>query len=188
VSQQTTNIWSEAVSAARGVAGLIIGNREAPARFDLTGRGLATSFIAVLLAMTLGLGVQMLFGLHGQVLRSVAALLLLSALQIGCSAIALWQAKRLDGLVPYLVADNWASFYITTISLVLHLVGIGDEFTGFPIGVLTVVLAVNIGRLVVGLAPLQVAMFVVAQVVGYLIGLFLVPLLLPLPALTALSS
>ena len=42
--------------------------------------------------------------------------------EIGFSAIVLRQLKRLDGLVPYLVADNWATFYITVFSTVLALV------------------------------------------------------------------
>jgi hypothetical protein len=64
--------------------------------------------------------------------------------------------------------------------------GVPNAIIGFPIGVLLVVIAVNIGRLVVRLMPLQVAMFTIAQVVGYLLGGLLVPYLLP--AATAVSS
>lgn len=183
---QAKSFWNEAVAAARGVGGLIVGDREVARRFDLTTHGLAGSFIALLVVMGIGAGLPLLLGYQGLVLRAVSIFAISFALQVGCATVALLQARRLDGFVPYLVADNWASVYVTLAGLVLSLVGVPNEIVGFPVGVLMVVIAVNIGRLIIGLPPLQVAMFTVAQVVGYLLGGLLVPYLLP--AAAAVSS
>jgi len=183
---QAKSFWSEAVAAARGVGGLIVGDREVAGRFNLTPQGLAGSFVALLIVMGVGAGLPLLLGYQGLVLRAVVIFAVSFALQIGCAALALLQAKRLDGFVPYLVADNWASVCVTVAGLVLSLLGVPNEIIGFPVGVLMIIIAVNIGRLIIKLPPMQVAMFTVAQVVGYLLGGFLVPYLLP--AATAVSS
>ena len=164
------NLLGEAVAAARGVLMVVVGNREAARFFNLTSHGLAGSFIALLLITGIGAYLPVLLGFPGNVLFTVAVFALSFALQVGCAAIALWQAKRLDGFVAYLTVDNWASFYVTVAGLTLNLMGVSDDFIGVPIGVLIVIVAVNIGRVIIGLQPLQVAMFVVAQVVGYLLG------------------
>ncbi len=182
---QADSYWSEAARAARGVAAVVVGDREVARYFNLTPPGLAGSFIAVLLITGIGAGLPILLGFPGRVLLSMVAVTLSFALQVGCAAVALAQAKRLDGFLPYLVVDNWATFYVTAAALALNLMGVGEEFIGFPLGVLIVIVAVNIGRLIVGLAPLQVAMFVIAQVVGYLIGGLLSAALLPVPAISS---
>jgi hypothetical protein len=174
------------MAAARGVGGLIVGDREVARRFNLTPHGLAGSFAALLLVMAIGAGLPLLLGYHGLVLRAVVIFAVSFALQLSCAALALLQARRLDGFLPYLVADNWASVCVTVAGLTLNLLGVPDQIIGFPIGVLMVVIAVNIGRLIIKLQPIQVAMFTVAQVVGYLLGGLLVPFLLP--AATAVSS
>lgn len=183
---QQNSLLTEAAAAARGVLAVTIGNREAGRYFNLTAHGLAGSFIALLLIAGVGAALPLAFGIHGRVLYAVIASTVSLALQVGCGAIALSQAKRLDGFVPYLVVDNWASFYVTGIGLVLSLMGVPDEIIGFPIGVLIVIVAVNIGRVIVGLQPLQVAMFVIAQVVGYLVaGYVLLMIIPPLPGVSS---
>jgi hypothetical protein len=180
-------LLGEAVEAARGVLAVIVGNRESARHFNLTGHGLAGSFIALLIATGIGVAIPLLLGLPGRVLLSFGAAVISFVLQVGCGTIALWQAKRLDGFVPYLVVDNWASFYVILAGLALNLIGVPDDFIGFPIGVLIVIVAVNIGRVIVGLQPLQVAMFVIAQVVGYLVSGLLISLLLALLGFTVSS-
>lgn len=183
---QQNNLLAEATAAARGVLGVIVGSREAGRYFNLTPHGLAGSFIALLLIAGIGAALPLAFGIHGRTLFAVIASAVSLTLQVGCGAIALAQAKRLDGFVPYLVVDNWASFYVTAVGLILSLMGVPDEIIGFPIGVLVVIVAVNIGRVIVGLQPLQVAMFVIAQVVGYLVaGITLSMIIPPLPGVSS---
>jgi hypothetical protein len=169
----------EAVAAGRGVAGLVTGDREVARHFDLTLRGLLGSLIALLLVTAVSAYLPMLMGRTGGVLRGILGYSLLLGLQVGFSAIVLAQLRRLDGFVPYFTADNWASVYVTIVSTALGLMGVSDEFLSVPIAVLVIVIAVNIGRLIVGLSPLQVAMFVVAQMVGAVTGSFILSVLFP---------
>ena len=48
-------------------------------------------------------------------------------------------------------------------------------------GLVVLVIEINIARLVVTLTPLQIAMFLIAQVVGVSIGLIVLGALMPLP-------
>lgn len=187
------SLQGEVASAARGVLALLVGNRQAPGYFDLSQRGLVGSFIALLVATGLNAMLPLLLGLpgaQGSVFRSVATVAVLLAFQIGFSAIVLRQLKRLDGLGPYLVADNWATFYVTLVTMLLGVIGVGGGYLVLPLAIIVIVIEVNIGRLIVTLAPLQIAMFLVARLVGVSIGLLLVGGLFPLtPAeLQALSS
>lgn len=179
-----TRFIDELVDAGRGVAALIVGNRKAPTYFDFSTRGLVGSFIAFL-AIT---GVNALVPLFmasgntgGAIARSVLSLAIVFALQLGFSAIVLNQLKRLDGLVPYLVADNWATFFITTGMTLLGLAGFDGELALIAVGILVIIIEINIARLVVTLSPLQIAMFLIAQMVGVSIGLLVIGMVIPGP-------
>jgi hypothetical protein len=177
----TTTIFDEMRSAARGVVGLIVGDRKAAGYFDFSDRGLVGSFIAFLAVTGINAALPKLLGMEsGTVLRSVAMIAILFGFQIAFSAIVLRQLKRLDGLVPYLVADNWATFFITIGSTALALFGFTGDLAIIVIGLLVIIVEVNIARLIVTLSPLQIAMFLIAQLVGVSIGLILVGMLLPL--------
>ena len=69
-------------------------------------------------------------------------------------------------------------------------IGVGGGYLVLPLAIIVIVIEFKIGRLIVTLAPLQIAMFLVARLVGVSIGLLLVGGLFPLtPAeLQALSS
>jgi len=169
-------------AAARGVLALVIGDRKAPDFFDFSQRGLVGSFIAFLAVTGINAALPALLNLGGgaSIFRAVMMIAILFTFQIAFSAIVLRQLKRLDGLIPYLVADNWATFFVTLISTGLALVGFGGDMTLIVIGILVIVIEINIARLIVTLAPLQIAMFLVAQLVGVSVGLILVGIAFPL--------
>ncbi len=170
-------------AAARGVWALLIGNRRAADHFDFSQRGLAGSFIAFLTVAAVQAVLPSLLGVTGpeaSVFRGMGMIAILFALQVGFSAIVLRQLKRLDGFVPYLVADNWATFFITVASTVMMLFGLTGEIAIIVIGILVIIIEINIARLIVTLPPLQIAMFLVAQLVGVSIGLLIVGVLFPL--------
>ena len=123
----------------------------------------------------------------GTLTRGLLLVAVLFAVQIGFSALVLRQIGRLDGLVPYLVADNWATFFITIISTLLSLAGIGDEFAIIALGILVIIVEINIARLIVTLPGLQIAMFLIAQLVGVMLVLFLMSLFWP-PMAAAITA
>lgn len=173
------------MAAGRGVISLLIGERQAAQFFDLSQRGLVTSFIALLLAVVLRTFLPiMVSDVHDSALVSIAQYAILFVLQLGFTVIALNQIKRMDALVPYMIADNWVTFFLTLILSAIFAAGIvadtdiSDAIT-IVFGIVLIVIEVNIGRRVMNLAPLQIAMLIVAQVVGLLIGIGLISLLFP---------
>jgi hypothetical protein len=175
----------ELMAAGRGVIALIMGNRQAPSFFDATQRGLVTSFIALLLAVALRAFVPILVSpAHDSALSSVAQYAILFVAQLGFTVIALSQMKRMDALVPYLIADNWVTFFLTLILAAFAAAGVGgDDATADGImivfAIILIIIEVNIGRLVMGLSPLQIAMLIVAQIVGLLIAVAVISTLFP---------
>lgn len=174
----------EMILAGRGILALLTGRRNASGYFDLTLRGLAGSFVAFLLATTLNAYLPVLLGQPSDVINPPQALfmaLVLFGLQLTFSALVLNQLKRLDGLVPYMVADNWATFFVTMVTIILSLVGFTGDLSLIVVGLLVIIIEINIARLIVTLTPLQIAMFLIAQMVGVTIGLLLFGMLMPLP-------
>lgn len=178
-----TTIANEMTAAARGVLALIVGDRKAPSYFDFSQRGLIGSFIAFIAISAVNAALPKLLGVTGpsaSIFRAIVTIAVLFAFQVAFSAIALRQLKRLDGFVPYLVADNWATFFVTIGSSLLVLVGLSGDIAFVAVGLLIIVIEINIARLIVTLSPLQIALFLVAQLVGVSIGLLAVGVLFPL--------
>ena len=189
----STTIVEEGLTAGRGVLALIMGDRRAPSYFDFSTRGLVGSFIAFLAVTAVNALLPVLVGATGpsaSIFRSVMTIAILFAFQIGAAAIVLRQLGRSDGLVPYLVADNWATFFITIGTALLALVGFSGDMVLIVVGILVIVVEINIARLIVTLSPMQIAMFIVAQLVGVSVGLLVMGMLFPLsPAdIEALTS
>lgn len=183
--QPTSTIIEEMVAAARGIAAVTVGDRRAPSYFDFSLRGLAGSFIAFLVATAFGAYLPTFIGRADTGLPTSRLILmagLLFAAQLGFSALALRQIKRLDGLLPYLVADNWAAFYVTALSSILMLVGLPSTIAIGIVDILVLVIEINIARVIVMLGPWQIAMLLIAQLVGVCVGLLVIALVVPLPA------
>lgn len=182
LAQQSTFL-EELMAAGRGVLSLFTGDRRAGSYFDNSQRGLAGSFIAFLAITGVNAALPVLLGTRdpGGIARSILMVAILFALQLGFSAIVLRQLNRLDGFVPYVVADNWATFFLTLISGALAAAGVAGDPVLIVLAIVVIVIEVNIARLIVGLAPLQIAMFLVAQLVGVSIGLAIIGFAFPLP-------
>lgn len=180
-----TSLIEEMFAAGRGMVALLLGRRDAPSYFDLTARGLAGSFVAFLLATAVNAYLPGLMGLTPEdSLTSWQAFyiaLFFFSLQIGFSGLVLVQIKRLDGLMPYLVADNWASFFVTILSILLTLAGMASEMALVMLAIPVIIIEVNIARLIVTLSVLQIVSFLVAQLIGVIIGVLVLGMILPAP-------
>ena len=182
MTSKPTTLIEELMRAARGVAGLVIGDRKAPGYFDLSQRGLYGSFIAYLLILALNAYAPILLGVpdsQGTVLRVTLSNIMLYVAQIAACALALRQLDRRSSFVPYLVANNWASFFFVFIALLVGLTSGGVGITLLILGILVIVVEVNIARVVIGLTAMKVVFFLVAQLVGGGVGLLLITLIFP---------
>jgi hypothetical protein len=170
----------EMIAAGRGLFALLIGRRDAPTYFNLTAVGLAGSFAAFLFAAAVHAYLPAAIGLDmgARPWQTFLVVTMLYVLQLGFSAIVLNQIGRLDGLVPYLVADNWATFFVTIVNVIIGLSGFGDGLTLLVIVVIAIIIEINIARLIVTLSPAQIAMFLIAQLLGVFAGLMAIGLIL----------
>jgi hypothetical protein len=183
VPERSNDIWNEVASAARGVVALVTGDRRANSYFDFSDRGLVGSFIAFLVVALLNTAVPLVLGVpgtSGTVFRAIATVIIVLALQIGAAAIVLRQLKRPDALVPYIVVDNWATFYLTIATTLLGLMGLGGELVFIATGIVIIVIMINIARLILTLTPWQIASFLVVQLISGVIALFVVSAVFPL--------
>ncbi|WP_055047778.1 hypothetical protein [Devosia sp. A16] len=183
--ERSNDIWDEVASAARGVAALVIGDRRAGSYFDFSDRGLVGSFIAFLVVALINTAVPLVLGIpgaSGTVFRAVATVIIVLALQIGAAAIVLRQLKRPDALVPYIVADNWATFFLTIATTVLGLTGIGGELLMVVTGIVIIIVMVNIARLILTLTAWQIVTFLVAQLISGIVALMVLTVIFPLSA------
>jgi len=174
--QSSPTFVEEALDAARGTWALVFGRQDAASYFDFSQRGLIGSFIALLLAVAVSVFGPQLLG-AGSPTGAAAGVTLLSALifavQIGAAYLVLQMMGRLDGFMPYLVADNWANFYVSLFGLLLSVLLGASDIMLLVMGVLAIVIEVNIARRIVTLAPVQVAIFIVAQLAANFIGLMI---------------
>lgn len=167
MAKSTPTFFEELSAAARGSFALLTGDRKASTYFDFSQRGLVTSFIAFLLAGALSAFGPAVFGMTAGSGAASSGLFMsgfIYVLQAGVAWLVLRQLGRLDGFVPYIVAFNWINFFASLLSLVLLLVGAG-QFSIILVGIAALVVEINIARLIVTLAPLQIVAFIVAKLV-----------------------
>ena len=172
--QSSPTFVEEALDAARGAWALVLGRQDAASYFDFSQRGLIGSFIALVLAIAVSVFGPQLLGV-GPASGAAAGMTLLSgllfALQIGAAYFVLQMMGRLDGFMPYLVADNWVNFYVSLIGAISIVLLGGSDIMLLVVGLLSIIIEINIARRIVTLAPVQIAIFIVAQVVAQFVGL-----------------
>lgn len=177
---QPTTLTEEFTAATRGFLALLTGNRAAPGFFDFSQRGLAGSFLALIAAtLVTAYGPLLIGGSVGSITRAVMLSAVLLALQLGVIYVVLRAMGRQDGFIPYLVADNWTTLFISVITVVgVGLLGAGDMAL-IVIGLVAIVVEINIARLIVTLAPMQIVMFIAAQFAAQFMGIVLFADLIP---------
>jgi hypothetical protein len=172
--QSLPTFFDEARDAARGAWALVLGRQDAPRYFDFSLRGVIGSLIALVLAVAVSVFGPALLGVAsptGAAATMTLLSVLLFAIQIGTAYFVLNMLGRLDGFLPYLVADNWVNFYVSLIGAVSIVLLGGSDIMLVVVGLVSIIVEINIARRIVTLAPMQIAIFIVAQVVAQLVGL-----------------
>lgn len=197
MSQRSTTLFEEATLALGGTWRLLLGRADAGYHFDFSRRGLAGSFIPlvianVLLAGFLGTGGQMQGG-YSPAMQIFGAGLL-TIFRYGAMRLILPQLSALHAFRPFMVASNWsmaigvfamlgATFAGAFLAALFLGPGGGNAIVSLILllwlGLAGAMLAVeiNIYRLVVGLKAGEIVMVVMAQFVAMLIGVYVLSVL-----------
>lgn len=184
--QPSQSFFQEAADAAQGAWALIFGRSDSARYFDFSPRGVIGSFIALVLAVAISVFGPQLLGVapaSGSASSLAMLSLLIFALQIGAAYIVLQVMGRLDGFMPYLVADNWVNLFSAVVGAVTIVLFRGSDLVLLVVGILAIILEINIARRIVTLAPMQVAIFIAGQIIAQVVGLLLLGSVL-LPPLT----
>jgi len=185
LAQPNSPFFDEAANAIRGCIALITGKRDSSAFFDFSQRGLVGSLIAAVVAIMLAAFGPLVLGINlppGTATQSVVVNGVLFLAQAGMAYIVLRQMGRQDGFIPYLVASNWVTLVSSVLLLISTLFGQAGIILLLGIAIVALLTFVNIGRFIVTLAPLQIALLFVSQAVGVVLALGIVSLFLPAPA------
>jgi hypothetical protein len=186
VSANRPSFIEELAAAAMGTSRILFGRRDAASYFALDLRGLAGSFIALLLAVTINLVLTALIVQDPNGPTSFETLIgnvALYGMQIAATWVVLRWIGKSDYFTAYLTVDNWVTFFLSTILAVLGLIGLGGEMGLILAGIVTIVAKVNIARIVLELRAMHIVLLIVGQTVGGFLGLMLVGVLLGGPTL-----
>jgi len=166
-------LFEEMISAGRGIFALFMGSRDATRHFDFTLRGLIGSIVGLIIALTLSAYLPSLLGTNSADVRPHQAFIYTSSIylfQMSTAVVVLRQLNRLDAVVPYLVADNWATFIITLLTLIPIFLQVEPFLVLMVLAIVVVVVKVNIARLIVTLTPWKIVLFLGAHLLAGFLG------------------
>lgn len=172
---------SELRSSFRGIIALMTGDRNAAGYFDFSPAGVAGSFVPVLMVAGFEMLEQMLLGAGapGDITQSAVQTGIVYATFIGATSLLLAAIGRRDAFPPFIVTYNWANAVLTLAVGILMLISFVVAMTVAFVG--TLIMIINIGRLVMTLKPSQVVMLMLTQIIGGAFSLLLLSALYPLP-------
>ncbi len=181
----------ELVNAAIGVFNIAIGKRDAAKYFNLTIVGLLGATIAIIITLGLNGYAPAILGSPIDGVSSSKLLVYTAgvfAFQTSSALIILNLLNRLDALVPYLVVDFWAGFFITIISLSLNILKIESDFLLITLAILILIIKINTIRIIIKLPIQHIILFFVAHLFAGLIGMIVLGSIMEINVLTLSSQ
>lgn len=177
MSQAQPTLLEETRSAFAGTWRLIVGRRDAPGYFFTDMRGLASSFIALLVSVAVTFLITALVAPAGSGISTFAALVQNALLYAGIMS-ASWVVLRLTGLterfMAFVTVENWVNALVSIALAVVALVTVSAELILLLAVVIGFLARINNARLVVGMKAGQIVMLIVVQTIGMLIALLAV--------------
>ncbi|WP_404400004.1 hypothetical protein [Pelagibacterium halotolerans] len=174
MSAQNPTLVQEAISAADGCWRLALGRPEAPSYFSTDLAGLVSSFIALIVSVAIGLlattfSVPELSGVtsFGFLFSDV----LLYAILTGASWVVLRYLDKADRFVAFLTVSNWLSAFFGIAFQILAVIGVPSEAILLVALIAGLATYINNARLVVGLRAGGIAILMIGQIIGVMIGL-----------------
>lgn len=165
---------------------LIVGRRDAAAYFFTDMRGLASSFIALLVSVLVTFLISALVAPAGAGGSTFVALIqnaLLYGGIMGGSWVVLRLTNLTDRFVAFVTVENWINAIVSVILAVVALVTLSAELILLLAVVIGFLARINNARLVVGMKASQIVMLIIVQTIGMMIALLAVGALYgPVPA------
>ncbi|RDE10038.1 hypothetical protein [Pelagibacterium lacus] len=173
-------LMEETRAAIVGSWRLILGRRDAPGYFFTDLRGLASSFVALLVSVVVTFAMSAIIA-PGGTGGSTFAALIQNALLYGGIMGSSWVVLRLTGLsdrfVAFVTVENWVNAIVSLILAVVAMVTLSAELILLLAVVIGFLARINNARLVVGMKAGQIVMLIVVQTIGMLIALLAVGVL-----------
>ena len=194
IAARRPTLFQEAAWALGGTWRLLLGKRDARAHFDFSQRGLAGSFIPLVLA-TVVMVIFIGMGSAGQTGVSAAMQMFIlgaiGTLRFTAMRLILPRLDALHAFRPCMVASNWASAILFSLILaatlgtaLLAAMALGptarDTIVGIvlllwaAVGIALVVIEINILRIVAGLGATEIVLVLAAQLFAILAGFYLI--------------
>lgn len=177
MSNPQPDFLQETRSAIVGSLRLIAGRRDAPGYFFTDLRGLASSFIALLVSVAVTFVFSALVAPEGAGGSTFAALIQNALLYAGIMG-GSWVVLRLTGLsekfVAFVTVENWVNAIVSVVLAVVALVTLSAELILILAVVIGFLARINNARLVVGMKAGQIVMLIVVQTIGMMIALLVV--------------
>ncbi|WMT87446.1 hypothetical protein NO932_02230 [Pelagibacterium sp. 26DY04] len=189
-----SSLFQEAAWAMGGTWRLLLGRPEARAFFDFSQRGLAGSFIPLVIATVVLVGF-IGAGSAGQTGISAAMQIFIlgaiATLRFSALRIVLPRLDALHAFRPYMVASNWASAILFATMMAVTFGGVfvaalilgpasGSTLVGMvlalwgAVGFALLVIEINILRIVARLGAAEIVLALAAQLFAILAGLYLI--------------
>lgn len=177
MSQPQPTLAEETRSALVGSWRLILGRRDAPGYFFTDLRGLASSFIALLVSVAVTFLISALLvpeGAGGSTFAALVQNALLYAGIMGSSWVVLRLTGHTERFVAFVTVENWVNAIVSVLLAFVALATLSAELILILAVVIGFVARINNARLVVGMKAGQIVMLIVVQTIGMMIALLAV--------------
>tara|TARA_R110002051_G_scaffold321099_2_gene407859 strand:+ start:646 stop:1248 length:603 start_codon:yes stop_codon:yes gene_type:complete len=193
VAERGLTLLEEAGRAVGGMLRLVLGRRDATSRFDFSQRGLAGSFIALIVAFVVFTAITGMGAAVRQTMSPTGQLFIIGTLVAARFVALRISLPRLDALHafrPVMVASNWvnaiavgglvaATFCLAFVGALMLGPTAGETLVAIiltlwvAIAIATFVAEVNILRLVAALGGGEIVMVLAAQVFALILAIFI---------------
>lgn len=193
MAERGSTLLEEAGRAVGGMLRLVLGRRDATSRFDFSQRGLAGSFIALIVAFVVFTAITGMGAAVRQTMSPTGQLFIIGTLVAARFVALRISLPRLDALHafrPVMVASNWvnaiavgglvaATFCLAFVGALMLGPTAGETLVAIiltlwvAIAIATFVAEVNILRLVAALGGGEIVMVLAAQVFALILAIFI---------------
>lgn len=164
--------FEEMIDAAKGIFSLIRGEQDKLGYFNFSQAGLVGSFIAVFI----GLFLQELFsgpspdGFDVPAWANLVSYTILYATPFIVAYGFLSIVGQRERMLPYMVINNWASFFFTLILVAIFIFHLLATVGYFIIVILTIIVFWRLSRIVLGFTVPQTIIFFLATIMAVFIA------------------